>query len=144
MHDNGTTREHLAGEIDFLISINKLSCPSKFVLCWHSKKEYRSTENTGVSFQAERRTQRLFDMERPVVHTRNNYFFKCENRFFHLLTKERLDPYFAHLVMQCIQSKKKEIIAVIHMYIFLFAFFNAIKDLPGYPIPVQGPQEIAF
>ena len=47
------------------------------------------------------RKVRLFDMERLVVHTRYNYFFKCENRvfFFHLLTKERLDPYFTHLVM---------------------------------------------
>ena len=30
------------------------------------------------------------------------------------------------------------------MYIFLGAFYNALKDLPGYPIPVQGTQEIAF
>ena len=30
------------------------------------------------------------------------------------------------------------------MYIFLWAFFNALKDLPGYPIAVEGTQEIAF
>ena len=45
------------------------------------------------------RNVRLFDIYRPVVHTRNNNFFKCENRFFHILTKERLDPYFTNLVM---------------------------------------------
>ena len=28
--------------------------------------------------------------------------------FFHLLSKERLDHYFTHLVMQCIHSKKKK------------------------------------
>ena len=42
--------------------------------------------------------------------------------------------------------EKKEMIPVIHIIItsFLWAFFNALKDVPGYPIPVQGMQEIAF
>ena len=33
-------------------------------------------------------------------HTRNNYFLSVKiGFFFHLLTKEKLDPYFTHLVM---------------------------------------------
>ena len=33
--------------------------------------------------------------------------------FFHLLTKERLDPYFTHLVMYCTQSKKRKRVPLI-------------------------------
>ena len=40
------------------------------------------------------RKARLFDMKRPVVHTRNNYFFKAEHCcFFHLLIKDWSDAY---------------------------------------------------
>ena len=64
-----------------------------------SKVSHQSTMQ-GFRFRlAAGRNVRLFDIYRPVVHKRNNNFFKCENRFFHILTKERLDPYFTNLVM---------------------------------------------
>ena len=38
------------------------------------------------------RKARLFDMERPVVHTRNNYFLKGEHcSFFFLIFQSRID-----------------------------------------------------
>ena len=54
------------------------------------------------------------------------FFFKCENRFFHLLTKKRLDPYFTHLCYAYSRKKRDD------------SCHNS-----GYPIPVQGTQEIA-
>ena len=64
------------------------------------------SEGPGVSFQARGRTHRpvvchvTSGSSHPVhtiIHTPNNHFLKCENRFLlHSLIKDRVD-YFAHL-----------------------------------------------
>ena len=82
-------------------------------------------DNLGVSFHAGRRTQR------PVVPIRNNYFFKCENRFFFPFINQRKTwPLFYSLsyVMHTIEKKKRD---------------NSCH-ISGYSVLVQGTPEIAF
>ena len=60
------------------------------------------------------RKARLFDMKRPVVHTRNNYFFKSEHRFFF---------FFIYLTLLVMHTSKMP------NQIFDF-FYNALKNFP--------------
>ena len=60
----------------------------------------------------------------------HNHSFNCRVKiffFFHLLTKERLDPYFTQLCHAYNRKKRDN------------SCYNS-----GYPIPVQGTLEIAF
>ena len=64
------------------------------------------------------RKARLFDMKRPVVHTRNNYVFKGEHGFFSFINQGLI---WRLLVMHTPKMPNQ---------IFDF-FYNALKKLPG-------------